>query len=1751
MTDVVERTAQGLRFTVLRGTVGAEVDGEAVSLGGPMQRKLLAALLAGHDSIVSADRLVESIWPEGQAPDGARRTVMSYVSRLRSSIGGDHLVTRDAGYQLVLDGAAYDVAEFELVLAEARASTDAAAIDAYGRALALWSGRAFGEDAAEWWLQPVAARLEELRLVAEEERADLLIELGRPADAVVELEQLVAQHPLRERFVELLMRALYLGGRQAEALRAYRRFGDYLADETGLDPSHDLVELEHRITMGDSSLAPATGVAVPGYELGEVIGVGAFGSVYRATQPSIGREVAIKVVLPELADDPQFVQRFEAEAQLVARIEHPHVVPLYDYWRRPGGAFLVFRLLRGGTLSERIAEGPLPLDQVDRVVEEMCGALGAAHALGVVHRDVKPANVIFDEVGNSYLADFGIAVDAAATDIAPELRAAGSPMYASPEQARDGVATAASDQYSLAVLAWEALTAAAPFAGTSTTEVLRTKFSATVPDLDSVGDAPEAVARVLQRSSSPNPADRYPTIGAFAEAWRTAIGGSRPGVARTTNDLGSGGSPARTASATMASLPAVGANPFKGLRAFREADAAEFCGRGALVDRLVTAIADAPFVVVVGPSGSGKSSLVHAGVVPEFRRRGALVVSMVPGTDPFAELEAALQRVTTLDDELAVRPRLHAPGGLVAIATELVAPGGELVLVIDQFEELFTLVTSDATRDRFADLLARAAAGTGPLRIVATLRADLYDRPLEHLALGPLVSDATFAVTPMSPAELAEAVETPAGMVGVRFESGLVATIVNDVGTRPGALPLLQFTLTELFELRTNATITAHAYEEIGGIGGALASRAEQLYTDLDEIQRGDVRALFTQLVMPRDDADDLRRRASFEELQGIDRTVIERYRENRLLVTDHHPITREPTIEVAHEALLREWPRLQTWIDDERDTIRQRRSLGHAAAEWAEQGRDESALLRGTRLVAANEIADAARLTNVEREYLAASRELADREHVEAEARVVDQLRQNHRLRRLVTATAVALVLALLAGLVAVGQRGNARDSAARATSAALASRRAATRSDLERLVADSERLAVTNPDLSRLLAAEAARRSPGALAADALATSLLTDPDLLGYLGDTNEPRGQAGDPTGWPAFSPDSTELAFPDDRAGEIRIVALPSGRERRRLPIPVMPGKAIVLSTHWLDDDMLVIVGIGSVAGIDAKTGAVRVAPTTVRGEITSADVSADGRRIAVVSTTTATAASVTVIPLDASGPAVTGEVPCCTAQFSVGTGHVVERFPGAVAWNGDDLYVASGHGTIQQWDPETANPTRTIGDAFGPVWRMNFSADGSRLYVNAVTTETEPGGPKDGTLQAYRTSDWSPIWKTAPVMLGFAVDDPAHHAVRVTNTFSAGGLYTLDRDTGARDGRAYDGGTGPPCLPFLSPDAAYLATGSCDRAALMVWSLNGGGALLRPLPVPAWPYQSVNPSGTHMVLANGIQTADVDLRTGRTTSMPGIVSAILASTGRLFVLDAAGTVQASTRPVEVPSADVPMVVTGRKQRQPTQIDVNDEAGRYAVSYDPNSIEVRSTAVNDQSIVTIVPERGNVSSYVLTADAKHLYVTARSTLLRYDLAHPDRPKDMGLQATHVALTPDRQLLAVSLADGTLTFRDPETLERIGHDIQGGSTYPLMAMSADGSTLATTKLGSMGLFDMKDRRALGPVVEIDPQSGLVMAPDSSKVYVERNRKVVAVTLDRAKWLATACQSAGRNLTKVEWATYLDGEPHKTCEQWPAPR
>jgi adenylate cyclase len=277
---------------------------------------------------------------------------------------------------------------------------------------------------------------------------------------------------------------------------------------------------------------------VRGYELQERIGAGGFGEVYRAYQPAVGRQVAIKIILPQCANHPDFIRRFEAEARLIARLEHPHIVPLYDYWRDAdtGGAYLAMRWLQGGNLYESLQRGPWAPEDAAQLLDQVAGALAVAHRQGIVHRDVKPENILLDADGNAYLSDFGIAKDllrasrATAPDAVP-----GSLLYIAPEVAQGQAVTPQSDLYSLGVVMYEVLTGAHPFSDATPATLLVQLLNDPLPPLRAQRpDLPAVLEEVLRRATAKEPDDRYPDVLAFAEAFREAVFGTpRPAAADT------------------------------------------------------------------------------------------------------------------------------------------------------------------------------------------------------------------------------------------------------------------------------------------------------------------------------------------------------------------------------------------------------------------------------------------------------------------------------------------------------------------------------------------------------------------------------------------------------------------------------------------------------------------------------------------------------------------------------------------------------------------------------------------------------------------------------------------------------------------------------------------------------------------------------------------------------------------------------------------------------------------------------------------------------------------------------------------------------------------------------------------------------------------------------------------------------------------------------------------------------------------
>src|SRR5439155_22597975 len=299
------------------------------------------------------------------------------------------------------------------------------------------------------------------------------------------------------------------------------------AAELGIDPSPELRRLQELILRQDPSL-DAGGEPLRGYRLLEQVGAGSFGSVHRAFQPQVGREVAVKTIHRRYANDPRFIRRFEAEAQLVACLEHPYVVPLYDFWREPEGAYLVMRYLRGGSLRERLAQGPLPPEESARVLDQVAQALGAAHRQGVVHRDVKPANILFDQEENAYLTDFGIARDVEVAEVAAT-GGSSSPFayYLSPEAIRGEPATPRTDIYGLGVVLFEILTGRHPFADAPPQQIVEKHLTAPPPSvLTFRPDLPGSVDEVIARATAKTPAGRYADPQALADAFRAALVGA-------------------------------------------------------------------------------------------------------------------------------------------------------------------------------------------------------------------------------------------------------------------------------------------------------------------------------------------------------------------------------------------------------------------------------------------------------------------------------------------------------------------------------------------------------------------------------------------------------------------------------------------------------------------------------------------------------------------------------------------------------------------------------------------------------------------------------------------------------------------------------------------------------------------------------------------------------------------------------------------------------------------------------------------------------------------------------------------------------------------------------------------------------------------------------------------------------------------------------------------------------------------------
>jgi len=710
----------------------------------------------------------------------------------------------------------------------------------------------------------------------------------------------------------------------------------------------------------------------------------------------------------------------------------------------------------------------------------------------------------------------------------------------------------------------------------------------------------------------------------------------------------------------------------------------------------------------------------------------------------------------------------------------LTEPGAELLVVVDQFEEVFTLVTDDRVRSRFlAGVLAATTSGQGRVRVVVTLRADFYDRPLSLPRFGDLIAARTEALPPLTVEELERVVSAPAQRVGVRLDTHLLTDIVLEFANQPAALPLLQYALTETFENRDDGVLTLRAFRDLGGLAGALTRGAEETYGRLDESAQAVARQLFLRLVTLGDDgAGHSRRRVLRSELEtlGLDpvavATVIESFGARRLLAFDRDAASGRPTVEVAHEALLTQWGRLRGWLEAAREDVQLERRIASASAEWIESDRDASALLQGERLARVEGWTERAgiALTSDERAYLDASlahrSDVADAEATRLAREFVTERRSKRRLQGAVVVFAVlTVVAAVLAGLTLQNQR----------------------RSELEARIATGRQLAAASvanldvdPERSILLALEGMKVTRGVEESSAREVSealhralwrsrlVLTVPEgggaALGPAGVRFATLGRDGRVTVWATedagrlfdvaghagavhdvtFAPTGTTFATAG-ADGTVRLWQSTDGSALSTLRLPTAADRV----SFAPDGERIAAAGSdGRIHVWLLRTGEKERVLGPVHGDQAPA-YPAHGLAFSPDGTLLASA--------QGDDSAVVWEVR---------TGRLVSRLVGhewdvmdlAFDPRGGQVATASIDGTAKIWNATTGALVTTLADHTGDVYAVGWSPDGSRIATGAT----------DGGVR---------VWDSATGILQQSL--AGHHGVVTSVAFGAAGSRLL------------------------------------------------------------------------------------------------------------------------------------------------------------------------------------------------------------------------------------------------------------------------------------------------------------------------------------------------------------------------------------
>jgi WD40 repeat protein/DNA-binding SARP family transcriptional activator len=1309
--------------------------GRPLVLGGAKQRALLAVLLLHAGQVVSADRLIDELWGE-DPPETARNVLQVYVANLRKVLEPDRpkrttsslLRTQPPGYLLDLDGHSLDLDRFERLADEGRAASAAgqasAASTLLRAALGLWRGPALGDVALSGRGQGALAELEERRLGAMEERIQADLAVGRHRELVGELEVLVAEYPLRERLWAQLMVALYRSGRQADALAAFQRARDKLVEELGIEPGAELRELEAQVQ--DARLAapspPLPELPAPLAEVGPTfvgrdkelawLGAGleraaAGRGVLRLVAGPVGAgKTRLAAELARLAQNRHIPVRYAAGPAIPAE-----VAAAPDAEAGPSRVALL-------VLDDLHAARPLPLDAIQRLVDAGPPVL----AVGTYDPDA----------------------------LSPVQRAALDQL----------VLAGAAEQRSLPALA----------IGDVAEIIRRYAADADRGEVRALADRlPEATPGQIHQAASSwaiqRAAGRVDTAVAQLPGPQRAAQGAREDLVAGVLEL----QQARTQRTAEEPAPAyrLPICPYKGLAAYGPDDAAYFIGRERLVAETLARLVGAELLAVVGPSGSGKSSLVRAGLLP------ALAAGTLPGSERWRQV------VLTPGD----RPAEVLDRALADLPSQ-----SRTLLVVDQLEELFTLAVA-GQRQAFVDGLVEALRSPyADMVAVVTLRSDYYGHCADFPDLAKLVQATTVLVGAMRPEELGRAIEVPAELVGLEVEPGVTEAILADAG-------------------------------ETGGVRGAVARLADGVYDGFDPHQQAIARAILLRLTEPGEGGDDVRRRARRSEL-GEDEattTVLSSLVARRLLIAD------ELTVEVAHEALLREWPRLRGWLEEDREGRWLHHQLAQAASQWVAHDRDPEQLYRGARLAAALDWAKGhdPDLNQSERQFLEAS----SHQHEQ-------QLR---RARRTTALLAILLVVAVLAGALALVSRSAERRQALLARSTGLAAQASARR--------------MSEPDLALLLAVESHRLDDSVATRGGLLETIGQSPRLAGLhqgYGDVasidlssdestlavrtgdgmlrlwdfrtraaRTPPIRAHEGKGDVAFSPNGGLVAT----TGEDGLVRL-WDTGRGTAVGAVMRHAGVAASVRFSPDGKrLVSTGFedGTVRRWAVPSGAPVGKPIRV-DEIGSqlAAFSPDGRMIAAM-----TESRGGVVLIDA----VTGQPTGRALEVPGG-----ERYLSTMAFSPDGFTIATGtdNGSVLLWDARTRKQRGTpLAGHEGFVRTLSYSPDGSILASGAedatgmLLWDLASGQRIGGPLIAHPGAEANVVQflHKGTSLLSYS---PTEVAV-----WDLDGVTLGQRITGAHNGRVHELAS--------SHDGRLLASAGNDDGTVRLWDIAGRHPVEAPL----------------------------------------------------------------------------------------------------------------------------------------------------------------------------------------------------------------------------------------------------------------------------------------------------------------------------